>query len=409
MPMDNYIKKYRCRLVILTPTHIGCGEEYSPQDFYVRKITNDNKNPQYVGINFHPNTMFSVFQNNPQARVKFESLLPKSGFDPEMIRNLFRFHNEFKWDGRAIGLSESFISHYNQVMNYSKEEFSKNFRDFQIQRTFYNHHTGEPVIPGSSIKGAIRTVILAGILANKPNIKNNPDFKEDSKKKSRDNYKDKFLKLQSYAFLNNLDKNPNQGTIIKHDPLSNLIVSDFHLKNVNLSNSNQPKTFLTHIIRIYKKLNKPPILPIIAEWILNMQYFEGTISFRSNLNPDKKPLNIQDIQAQANDYYNSILSDEMNILKNKNIDSKANKLYSKYLSDVHNNKPGNYFLLRLGRYKGAESQTIPGYREISIQLKGKGNITQDHATTMGLVVQKNKSEFNDGITPGWVVLEWNPM
>ncbi len=64
---------------------------------------------------------------------------------------------------RKINVCSGFISHYREVINMNSRdirEINNAINRFKIAMLSYNSNLNQPIIPGSSIKGAIRTAIL---------------------------------------------------------------------------------------------------------------------------------------------------------------------------------------------------------------------------------------------------------
>jgi len=394
--MSEIFKTYRVKIVILSPTHIGCGEDYSPQDFYVKKLHSQQDNKDYYfGVNFPAHSMIHDPRFTGEVKERFTELAMKK--DVEVVRDLLRYHAVHKWKGRDILLSQSFVEHYTKVMGYTPEEFRKQMQDFQIMRTAYNPHTGEPFIPGSGLKGALRTAILAKLAES---IQTRLDL-SGVKGTGRRQDADKNTLLQTEALRVSDGKK-----MTKEDPLFNLSVSDFKLKHKN-PNQPRPATKIQHVLRVKKNPPVSGILPIINEMIIPYQYFEGSISIRS-IRSSKVSITKDLLIDSCTDYYKNLLSVESNRLGKLGIDPKASTNFKEYIKEVQGDKnprDGNYFLIRLGRYKGAESQTIPGYREILVRAK-TGNRVSDSATTMSLAVSWDRHSIMDGVAPGWAVVEF---
>src|SRR5208282_4129206 len=91
----------------------------------------------------------------------------------ESIVELYRFmHQRCPPNIRAteVAVCEELVSHYVKNLETQRHNFNmkKEFSNFVIPRTAFNPNSGLPYVPGSSVKGALRTAYLNAQQKNKP-------------------------------------------------------------------------------------------------------------------------------------------------------------------------------------------------------------------------------------------------
>lgn len=133
--------RYRFRAQALTPVHIGSGHEIDPLEF----ILHGNRL-----IHFNPAEIVNRLPSDERNRLL--QLLEKA--ELKAIQSFLRTH----LDSQQAGLVQVEIS----------EEFSREFEEkasnpnnqFRVDMMPRNPHLGTVYLPGSSIKGAIRTALV---------------------------------------------------------------------------------------------------------------------------------------------------------------------------------------------------------------------------------------------------------
>ncbi len=370
----------KARLHVLSPIHIGCDDVYEPFSFVI-----DEKNKSLIV--FAP---FIFYKKLPPAdKQTFTSICEKG--DISSILKLYQFMHKkidlVKEIKRCeIEVSDGFTEHYKNKILINKnqnteQDIQKEINLFAINRTAYNPHTDIPYIPGSSLKGSLRTGYL-NKLAKDVDIKNRPNLKNKSAQE-----------LESELLKGSFSS----------DPFSMLKVSDFHpVKNSDF------KLKIVYAINKKKKKSrfeaKGPyqILEVVKDSV-----FEGRINInqpRGNCEI-KDPIDEISLINAMNKFYKNIFEEERKILDGVEIKSSIYEKYEKYKGKI---KFG--CLVRLGRHSGAEAVTIEGKRNIKImQGKGQEPKQENHSTTLWLASDSSDSRVKDSkniLVPfGWAILE----
>lgn len=132
---------YRFRAQAISPLHIGCGAEIDPGEFLLR----DGRL-----LHFNPSAVLSSLDE--QKKREFMTLANRA--DLKALQAFFRSHCDPALHGLGwIDASEAFLAEF-------ARKASNPDNQFQVKLMPRNPHTGAVYLPGSSIKGAIRTAVV---------------------------------------------------------------------------------------------------------------------------------------------------------------------------------------------------------------------------------------------------------
>ena len=298
--------------------------------------------------------------------------------------------------GNYISLEEFFKKRTAKIVPYASmhaevcSEVYKNYRkkfgnaeeqygqrnQFVIEKNISNPATDAAYIPGSSLKGAIRTALMN--MANKKRRLCLDDIKETS---------DKGVKYSASVAENLLYGYKKQT----QDPFKYLKISD----TVPLA---------AYITKICKAQNHGKISPVsdiysYTEIIPQHTDFSSELAIDTRFSED-----INSVCQACNSFYGSLLENEQRYMCN------THKVRTEFFNEIKQKlQEPNTFLLRLGKHCGAESVTIDGLRRIKVN-HGKGKdgkfISEilDHATTYWLAENgEEKLPF------GWCVAEYEEV
>ncbi len=354
------------KLTVASPISIGCDEVYEPTGFVV-----DEEARELI----HFDTYEFLRMLDDDALRRFSAICAKGSITSLLDLMRFMRQNREHAEGERCELAAEFMHHYRQVlgMNNNPRFIQQNLNRFQISRTAFNPHTNLPVIPGSSIKGAIRTAVLNLRQKNHP------------------------VARQRYEDMNAFQANKANRTLQKQvlggsfdtDPFRLVKVSDFvpagGFKRRVIYAANLKK-------RPSERDSQGP--PQILEVIEPGAVFLGTITIQQ---PDnhrshiKNPLTWQEIQQALQQFYGS-----------------ENRRENRELSGI-NGQPvqldSQGLPLRIGRHSGAECVTVAGHRSIKVSPPGKKPFRfKDHATTLWLAAESRKPGSGTHLRPfGWAV------
>lgn len=265
--IKNY-KVYRMSLTTLSPIFIGSGEELN-KSMYV-----------------YNNREIMIIDERKLIK---ELLLRKGlyeGFLNECYSGNLNLTNFL--EKHLNGYKDMDIYKY-KIMSYSDVKTNSKFNNIN---TFIKSSNGKPYIPGSSIKGAIRTAIIYGEIMNNKNKYNNI-FKDIV------NYRNKY----------------NEGYIV--DNISNHFNIKNIFKNIAVSDTNDINIDNLCICKRYDISNHIEVgheLPIYMELLKPCLKFNFLLTLYSSFS-------INDLSKYFNNFYNYNMND--------------NTLYSNYLSIIN--------------------------------------------------------------------------
>ncbi|MBW2737571.1 MAG: type III-A CRISPR-associated RAMP protein Csm5 [Deltaproteobacteria bacterium] len=348
----------------ISPVHIGCDEFYEPTGF----VLDENA---WQMIVFDPLSFISQMEDSDKA--EFSQICAKGTI--ASILEIYKFMQNKTAEGRMIDVCPDFLEHYKQTLSFpmrNPREIQQNLNSFAIPRTAFRSVDQRPYIPGSTIKGALRTAYLNLMEREKK-------LSEKGKKRNARNLEQCLMEYNG----------------IPTDPFRMVKVSDFMPVGETR----------TRIVYGINKKKKPSAreargMPLIFEVIQPGSVFVGTIAVDSPLPGSgiRKSVSMEKLLDSSTLFYANEKERETKELSNVGV---------KVIFDntrFQDNK--NSFLVRIGRHSGAESVTIEGHRNIKIMM-GKGEKPKyiGHATTLWLASETRKPASLANLQPfGWVQL-----
>lgn len=371
----------KARLHILTPVHIGCGEEYEPTSFVV-----DVDAKRLISFD-----MVQFIQSLDDAGRNTISQIADKGNLASIIE-LYRFISSQRSTirGWKVELSDSVVQRYQKVKGLPLNEtrLKQELNNFRIPRTAYNPLDNRPYIPGSSLKGSLRTGYLSKLAAAGA---------------TRDGIEQVLAKekpLNPITGQSNASRLEEQllGGKFDKDPFRLVKVSDF------MPDANVRTKVLYGVNRKKNEVKAGRGVPQILEIILPGSVFEGLINIESPAGgsgvrmPIERDTLFPLVQMHYAKDYNDDLNTARTILFGVPKPNEARKLIE---------ERGNLAcLLRVGHHSGAEAVTIEGNRRITVRGHGGARSERDGATTIWLASETDNPPNNRGMIPfGWAMLE----
>lgn len=352
-------ESFKCFLKTLSPVHMGCDDIYEPMGFVMVEQARQL-------VVFDPLSFISQMEDVDRQRFS-ETCLEGT---VSSILDIYKFLKDKTAEGRHIDVCQGLVDHYHETLAIpakDKKRVQQELNRFTIERTSYFPGDHRPYIPGSAIKGALRTAYL-NAMAKKKNVPT-----------PRGRYAAK-----------DLEKTLLDGGAFDTDPFRLVKISDFRPVG-------QIKTRVVYAVNEKKMPSKfeargpYQILEVIQPGAL----FEGEIAVEI---PQTKgcitsPIDIQSLLESAAQFFGKEKKREDDYLKGINIPR----------VQISDNE--GMFVIRLGRHSGAESMTIEGHRNIKIML-GKGEKTfKANATTLWLASESQKPKIKENLCPfGWAEL-----
>lgn len=364
-------KPLKVRLHIISPVHIGGDDVYEPTSFVI-----DEKKNKLIEFDL----MEFIKSLSLRDRQEFTRICMEGSISS--IIKMYDFISRKQVKGWEIEIANELVAHYKKVKNLStnnEKSIKQELNQFAINRTVYNPHNNQPYIPGSSVKGAMKTAYLSKLA-------------KDKEIKGR---KEKAKELEKELLEGSFDT----------DPFRMVKPSDF------LPVSNVKTKIVYAVNKKKKNLNTSPRegrgnIPQILEVIKEESIFEGTIHIQQ---PEptariKKPVQSNELLDSMHDYYRKIVNEEDDIVHNIGA---GRVVVNSIINKFKESRGKSAFLLRIGRHSGAESMTIEGNRWIKISPPGRPHKFSDNgATTIWLASESSKPNSNNRLVPfGWAVME----
>ena len=136
----------------ISPIHVGCDEVYEPTGFTI-----DEKECRMVV--FDP--FLFVSQLNDDAKREFSNLCAKGTI--ASILEIYKFLAGKEMQGHTVEVCRGVLEHYKQTLSLplnNESRIRNELNSFVIPRTAFRSIDQRPYIPGSAIKGALRTSYL---------------------------------------------------------------------------------------------------------------------------------------------------------------------------------------------------------------------------------------------------------
>ncbi|MBW6521314.1 MAG: type III-A CRISPR-associated RAMP protein Csm5 [Desulfoarculaceae bacterium] len=355
------------RITTAAPLHIGCDEVYEPTSFVI-----DTKAKELVSFE----TASFLEQLDSDALGKFSTICKKGTV--VSLLELFKFMRSQAdlAEGQRIRVPEAFIQHYESTLNLQQNEVEKKLNKFLLKRTSFDPLTCNAYIPGSAIKGAIRTAVLNHRHRQTPRL-----AKDYSKMKPYE------VAKEAKALERNI-----VGGSFETDPFRFLKVSDFFPVN-------DAAREIIYAIAKEKIISKGERdLYEILETIEPKSEFIGSITILAPPGKDagiRQPLSLNEITKALIFFYGSEKQKEDETVRSIGVSP----------SELVIN--GQSLPLRIGRHSGAECVTLEGHRTIIVSKPGTKPLRHDnHATLIWLAAGTKKPTTNQGLKPfGWVRFE----
>ncbi|MGC9168812.1 MAG: type III-A CRISPR-associated RAMP protein Csm5 [Desulfurella sp.] len=339
-------KTFNIKLKVLTPIHIGDGNSYDPTDYTIDKnelhVIDHDRFIQKINSN---KTLYDDFLE------RIKNFTPESigliNFIREQSKGLYKY--SLKLDEKAL---EYVAKSLNEISKAPIDKFIRNpFND-----TIY--------IPGSSIKGALRSAIIEVIFRKL--LPNKEDKSNDSERRNK--------LLESLIERNSdLNKHNDKGKLLetlltttfklndaKNDILKHVLVSDFLPSEASLQ----------ICFPINKSSTKENNIPALLECAMPGSTFEGTITFKNQFfdELDKILDNIANIRGSSSPKKDLLHDFDGNLLAKwirANYKDKV-LMCEKETTNYSLSTKDNNFVLKIGKHAGALSKSIAGLRKIKV-------------------------------------------
>lgn len=385
--MTPFFEHISLALTPLTPIHIGCGEDFEPTNYVIDD-----------GVLFHFDpARVSLTQADRDA---LTTAVSKRG--DEAIRDVQRFFHSRKERFAGVahtavavapGIAEQYQRRIGQV---AQHEFGgrRVANQLEIERTAHHPHTGVPYLPGSSLKGAIRTAWLDRL--NQGQGAKPGERAQDIEKRLLDSgagfHADPFRLLR----LADASAPEVESKVIFATNHKKRLVHDRDGRAVEAKGPATRREAITG--GQYRTLRGE----------IRFDLLDGMGANPRTPDPLKRIPGFAELAQACNHYYLPRINTLLDVLESRGF--AAPDWLSSTRSLLTNLKPvldsGHAMLLRIGRHSGAESVTLDGVRSIRI-MRGRGQQPEwssEGAKTIWLAADR-ESDRSCMLPFGWLIVE----
>lgn len=344
-------KIYNLTVEPITAVHIGTGEELTPLDYKIIQT----KSGKILYTKFSSDSILKRFVENGDMKKLSEFERANNEGNMRALQKFFQENCTADDIDYPCDTTKEFRQLYNR--NVEKDPYENAAKVFQMYRP---EGLQSPVMPGSSLKGAIRTAVLNNFLY---------DFSDGDFDKLDDIFqaernKERFDATMQKTILGNYKD-------AKQDPFRAVEISDCKfstrdsqivgvLKNISFEKNTQSITALDK-------------LQIQAEAIKGLfmdTHQTGSTQIRINIDLQKatggvsKTISIKDIIKSCNEFYIRQFRKEYDKFYKETSDSSCDiivKLY-KYLDEIFNSGKDE-FIVRVGRWSQVEFVTVEDFAD----------------------------------------------
>lgn len=392
----NHAKHQALKIHTLSPVHIGLGQDFVPSNYVIQ---------DQVLASFEVDALIDAF-TNPNDRQALMNAVALNHRNPAM--QLLKLQSMFAEKATSLiahscyklpvssGLNSQYTSRIGAVSNIENAPSKKTnevINALAIERNVYNPVTHQPFIPGSSIKGAIKTALL------------------DHKNQGRTEPK---LAKKGKEYTKAIEE--LMGGSFHTDPMHLIQVEDS--RNADDQHYSGYCIYAQNVKRRHFKDNDDDGIDsslrnqveAIPAMRANAHHSGMTFIDPGKMRHDSLPKQVLDFETIAtycNAYYLRQLEREYQRYEFSDaIHDGWKYLAQSCLKGELRKKLDSKqaFLLRVGRYCGAESMTLEGQRSIRVKVGQSDYKNLSHATTVWLGVDDFKKP-RDMLPFGWVLIE----
>ncbi|MBL8252442.1 MAG: CRISPR-associated protein Csm5, partial [Candidatus Competibacter sp.] len=362
----NFLESRRLLISTLSPVHVGCGEDYDPTRYVIEDDTL---------YEFEPGAALAAL--NPQDREQLLKIVSGPSND-RMLQQVqaFFYHRRqalIATTSRRVPVGPKMVAFYQKRVGKTVQtegDGSQLLNRLEIERTFFNPANGVPVLPGSSLKGAMRTALLDAVNDGQPLLEEEKLLAQKGKEEAN-------RRLQKRLF---------QYREFEQDPMRLVQLGDAVFQDgegagselrfaVNRrrkppkpgENSAQSQAEQRGLYQLLECVPAARFRAFAGRLVL--QRLEGVNDRRDRLPATDLRWNISELARACNRFYRPRLEKELEQMQERGyLDSHWVAMLGKLLGGplAERLDRNEAFLLRVGRHSGAESLTLDGVRSIKI-------------------------------------------
>lgn len=398
--MSNFLQNYTLKYTPLSPIHIGADESYEPGNYVI-----DDEAGALYGFDSQA-ALSGLSENDRQQLLAIVNGKPDD-FMLTKVQAFFHQHREklLAFARPPVPTASGVKALYEKRIGKTAQHEGKGRRvinKLEIERTFYNPTDARPLLPGSSIKGAIRTALLDSANNGKSLIARN----------------ERSQQLQQRLFDGKFHTDPMR--LISIGDAIWQACSDKPACQVQFAVNRKRKPVMKNGQLVQSQAEASNLYQLLECVAPNhYQSFTGSLTLHNtqSIAQDNRKLPqqrfhwpVKAIAEACNAFYMGLFWQEMNAMKERrylktdwlnNIEQLMENGLVKRLNE------GEAFLLRIGRHSGAEAMTLDGIRSIMIKGKDREKFWEKQPRTWWLAADDIADK--QALLPfGWILVEIDP-
>jgi len=394
--MSGVLETRKLWITPLSPVHMGTDQDYVPTNYVIEGDALYEFDDR-------------ALENLPDSERRALNNLLDGKARPEMLKNVQAFFHRNRECLIPAAVNVIRVSHEMAALYEGRVGKAANIESsgkqilnaLEIQRAFHNPIDRRLILPGSGLKGAMRTALLDKINDGRPS---------QGKEKNRE--------LQQRLFQYTLPE-------LHKDPLRLLQVGDCAWRGPDAINSaevlfavNRKKRPVREngqeLLSRAEQQNLYQLLECAAPF--RFRAFQGWLNIMqtkgAGRQTDRLPalrFSFAELASACNRFYRPIFDCEIELLRKRGmLDTQWREIVEAWLGNENIQRrlrDNNAFLLRAGRHSGAESVTLNGVRSIRI-MKGKGQEPAFEPAAKTIWLATGDKNDRGRLRPfGWLLVE----
>ncbi len=363
------------RLHVISPLHIGCGEVYEPTGFVIDV-------PRKVMRVFAAGDFLRALK--PDLRERFGEICLNQD-----LLSVYRFIKDnlpAALPCREVPVSSALAAHYERVLRLSTFDTRQVIHNFEMRRTSFLPLSEQPYIPGSGLKGSLRTAWLSRRAGEEKVTNWSRDHRERNAAQQLERH------LMPGSFQSDPFRLVKPGDLLPTDNVRTRLAYAVNRSRTDARRESRAQA------------GPHQILEVIEPGSI----FTGQITILDPV-PEKgalvrKPVSWEALSDSLIKFFVGKAESERQMLKGLGIDDPVIRRVN---AQFQGRLGKTAFPLRLGFHCGADCVTIDGNRRIKI-MKGRGRPPDfaDAPTTIWLAANQPRPQEASIQEPfGWAVLE----
>ena len=358
-------EKYKIIIKPLTGIHIGSGEKLTPLDYKLADSLNDGdkkisfRTTKYLKFSSDKIIKKVIDSGNVKIQNEFEEAISSKDF--KKLRYLLHANCTDLSDMEyPCEITPEFNSFFKNNMN--KDPLDNATEVMQMYRPFAKKN---PVLPGSSLKGAVRTAYLNYLLLNETEIDNDTykNLKESARVKKQED------KRNTGDYIRQIEKRVlqiNSSNTAQQDPFRCVEISDCvmpakHQMIGSLSNvyiDNKTKELKSKSMQLFAELIPGSLLGVDVAAPFSMR-IDNSLQTKENENfKINRKIKIADIAKACNYFFKKQFAAEYEKFYEEPAEHISKVLELKRIIDSIKEDDKNNFLVRVGRWSQVEYVTL---------------------------------------------------